>query len=687
MFAGGIADKLGNRYEAKWLVLQLLAVIGGRAQSLRYEGISTDFQGFEFAVRRQDVVEWHQTKVSNPNGNWTLAALRREGVLSAFKSRLDADLINRCVFVSEDPAKDVATLAEKSKIASSPREYLDSLGNEHAEKFNDLLTAWEVDSAIAFSWLKRCEFRAESKSAIEAAIIAFSDLYFANPSNIAFELLREFLEVRFNKDITTEIARSTIRSERKLTLKDWSLDPTLRERLSEETDAYLGTYIPFGAGGSTIPRIEPCRLIDLVGNPTGPDVILLTGIAGAGKSGVIREFIGQLNELDIPCLAFRIDQHLDCLSPTMLGKAVTGREESPVSTLKGLAPERTSVLIVDQVDAVSEVSGRNGIVKQAVLRLVDHVRNFGSIKLIIACRTFDLESDERLKALKETHGVTHVDVTLLDWKSDVEPLLVSKSVDVVRFSEKQRDLLCLPLNLSLFLETCDHAEPLFVSRNDLFARLLEKKGRSIRADRQLTWDLFAPLSKLAEWMSTQQKLDAPEDILAGFGGALDILASEGLIVRSRKQINFFHESFFDYIYARTFASREQSLESLLMSAEQHLFRRTQARQILETLRQIDVSRYLRELRTTLSSRDVRYHIKVAIAQWLGSLSDPLNDEKDIILALSGNPRQDRSPLFCATRFSQPPAGSTCFSKAVGYRITCLEKILNEGTPYYGGSVL
>lgn len=643
MFTGGIADKLGNRYEAKWLVRQLLAVIGGGAQSLRYEGISPNFKGFEFALRRKGTTEWHQTKVGNPHGNWTLSALKREGVLLAFKDRLAADEQSLCIFVSQDTAKDAGTLAEKSKIASSAEEYVESLGEGHQNKFRELVEIWEVNTDKAFSWLKRCDFRTESTSSIEASLTSFSDLYFSNPSNAAFEILREFLETHFNQDISTESVRNWLRSERKLALKDWSLDSTLTERLAEETAAYLATYIPFGAGGSAIPRSETCRLVDLVGDPLGPDVILLTGVAGSGKSGVIREFIGQLDELGVPHLAFRIDQHLDCTSPTMLGRAITGREESPASTLKGLRPEEITVLIVDQIDAVSEVSGRNGIVKQAVLRLVDHVRNFGSIKLVIACRTFDLESDARLKALKEAHRVAHVNVELLEWQRDVEPILALTSVDVSSFSEKQRGLLCLPLNLALFLETCESGETEFASRNDLFARLLETKGRSIRVNRALTWELIGPLSILAEWMSEQQKLDAPGDILVDFPGAIDILRSEGLIVQSRRQINFFHESFFDYVYARTFAGRSQSLESLLKSSEQHLFRRTQARQILETLRQIDVPRYLRELRSILASDGVRYHIKVAIAQWLGSVPDPLHEEKDIVLALEGIPETGPFP--------------------------------------------
>jgi hypothetical protein len=633
VFAGGIADKLGNRYEAKWLVRQLLDVIGGKAQSLRFEGITPSFSGFEFAVCKNDIVQWHQTKINSPNGNWTIPALDREGVLAAFKRRLETNDADLCLFVSQDPAKDIRSLTDKAKIATSADEFRDALGDGHAEKFKELQRIWAVDDAIAFSWLRRSEFRTESQSTIESVIETYSDFYFLKAGDSAFAILREFLEVRINAKITTETARSTLRSEAKLVLKDWSLDPTLKERLSTETTNYLSTYIPFGVGGARIPRTEASQLLSLLGKPLRPSVVLLTGVAGSGKSGVIREFIGALSEREVPHLAIRIDQHLDCSSPKSLGKAVTEREESPVATLKGVAPDQLSVLIVDQVDAVSEVSGRNGRVKQAVLRLIDDVRNLSSVVLVIACRTFDLESDQRLKTLKEGYGVAHIDVQVLKWDTNVKPLLLSRSIEVSNFTEKQRELLCLPLNLAIFLEVSDGTEPQFASRNDLFARLLERKSRATRADRYVSWEISAPLSQLAEWMSEQQRLDAPEDVLSQFSGAVDILSSEGIIVRSRGYINFFHESFFDYVYARTFASRSQSLDVLLNASEQHLFRRTQVRQILETLRQVDLPRYLRELQSVIAGINVRYHIKVAIAQWLGSLLNPLNEEKDTILAL------------------------------------------------------
>lgn len=677
MFKGGIADKLGNRYEAKWLVRQLLDVIGDKAQWLRYEGISSDFCGFEFAVGKGNVIEWYQAKINRPNGNWTLLSLKNENVLSAFKRCLNADYRNHCIFVSQDPAKDISALAEKAKIASSAEEFEESLGRGHATKLDELCEIWDVKTEIAFLWLQRCYFSTESQLAIESLISAFAELYFYE-SHTAFAVLREFLEVRINRQISTENARHDIRSEGKLKFKDWSLDPSLRERLATATTEYLQTYIPFGAGGSTILRVEAQSLLELVLDPAGPRVILLTGEAGSGKSGVIRRFIDQLKERDILYLAFRVDHHLNCSSPKTLGKTITDRDECPTSTLKGLAPNQTSVLIVDQLDAVSEVSGRNGLVKQTVLRFVDNVRSFGSIRLVLACRTFDLDSDERLKALKNDSGIKHVNVPLLAWKDSVEPFLISRSVDVNQLSEKQRDLLRLPLNLSIFLEIYDVTQPLFTSPNDLFARLLEKKGRSIRVGRLLTWELIGPLAKLAEWMSEQQRLEAPEDTIAGFAGALDVLASEGLIVRSRRHINFFHESFFDYIYARTFYIHQQSLESLLLSSEQHLFRRTQTRQILVMLRQDNRPRYVRELREVLNSKHIRYHIKVVVAQWLGSLADPLQDEQNIIDSLDSI--HESFPLLVRYAFLASPGW---FDKLYrdGWILTNLVGDIPERTEY------
>jgi hypothetical protein len=492
---------------------------------------------------------------------------------------------------------------------------------------------WSADDGNVYDWLKRSIFRIESQPSIEGITDTYCDFYFDHSTKNGFEALRDFLERRLNTEINTDTARSEIRTEGKLKLKDYALDATLPQRMRDATASYLDTYTPFGAGNEVIPRQEAEQLAAKCLDSNGPTVLLLTGVAGAGKSGVVRELIARLSFGSAPHLAFRVDHHLDCKSPQSFGKAITNREESPVATLKGTSADRRSVLIVDQVDAVSEISGRNGATKQAVLRLVDDARNFGNVVVVICCRTFDLENDERLKALKDSHGVEHIDVQLLDWEANVKPLLTSKAIASDLFSESQIELLRLPLNLALFIETYDPKSPFFTSRSELFRRLLEKKRISIEADSSINWGLIQPISRLAEWMSEQQRLDAPETILSPFARALSILPSEGLIVRSKGNINFFHESFFDYIYALTFSERDLSLEALLLQTEQHLFRRTQVRQILENLRQSDRARYLRELCSVFGNTKVRYHIQVAVAQWLGSQADPWPEERDILLSI------------------------------------------------------
>jgi len=323
---------------------------------------------------------------------------------------------------------------------------------------------------------------------------------------------------------------------------------------------------------------------------------------------------------------------LNCSTREELGKKLTGREESPVSTLKGVSPDKQTVLIIDQVDAVSEVSGRDGQIKEVIFRMIADAHNFGDVRVIIVCRTFDLESDARFKGLKSKNKTRQIDVPLLDWKTEVEPLLTEKGITVNVLSERQRELLQLPVNLAIFLEIGDN-KLTFESRSALLRKLVEKKQRVIENRKPFpSWALLKPLTTMCKWMSQHQQLHAPESVLDDCAGAINILRSEGLIVSSSKKINFFHESFFDYIYARAFVNNNQSLLELLLSTEQHLFRRTQIRQILDSLRQDDPGRCLRELSSVLSNTKVRFHIKTAISQWLSSIEKPTLREFDVIIA-------------------------------------------------------
>src|SRR3546814_3292369 len=65
MHKGGIADKVGNRYEARWLTHQLLGLLDGTVQSITIEALGDDEQGFEFSLMRAGRSEEHTSELQS----------------------------------------------------------------------------------------------------------------------------------------------------------------------------------------------------------------------------------------------------------------------------------------------------------------------------------------------------------------------------------------------------------------------------------------------------------------------------------------------------------------------------------------------------------------------------------------------------------------------------------------------
>jgi hypothetical protein len=70
---GGAAAKAGIRYERQWVVLALLDVLDGAAQSVQPEVKGDD--RIDFLVVEEGGQVWHQVKHRPSGGHWTIAAL------------------------------------------------------------------------------------------------------------------------------------------------------------------------------------------------------------------------------------------------------------------------------------------------------------------------------------------------------------------------------------------------------------------------------------------------------------------------------------------------------------------------------------------------------------------------------------------------------------------------------------
>lgn len=655
-FPGGIAGKLGDRFEAKWAVKKLFEVLLGDADALQFEFIDPTNYGVEFWTSRNGQKEWYQAKRQNSQGNWTIGRLEKEGVLTTALVKLSESDNSKFFFVSETPATELGPLARRAALVETGGdEFLNCLTEDERNGYLPALNrTWHTTTDQTWCYLRRLCVLVESEVNLDTDIRLLGAHVFSDSPDGFFPILRDYLENNYNRELTSEVIRREI-IEAGVLSPSISFDPTIRERIALANQRYLASYTPFGVGGAVIPRSEAKEILELLDADDGPSIILLTGNAGTGKSGVVREVLKGFEDCGTIHMAFRVDQYLGTDSSQTLGQKLYDRRENPVVTLESLTPAGTAILLIDQIDAISEVSGRAGPIRDVIFELIRFVKASRKVRLIAACRSYDLSNDRALLELEKEHRVRRIEIKLLDWTSEVEPLLRDKEIQIERISPKQRELLNLPLNLALFLDVAESGERnlQFQSTADLFARLVEKKQRTIRERGYPGFTLMAALSELAAFMSRDQSLDAPASALDKFPDALDLLATEGLVTYLNGRVNFFHESLFDYAFARGFVTERRSLLALLKADEQHLFRRTQVRQILAMYRQVGPLRlYLEQLRDLLTSPAVRYHLKDAVARWLGSLHEPSEAELDVILILD-IPNQRMPALVRLALYPQP----------------------------------
>jgi hypothetical protein len=90
---GGYAEKLGNRYEGRWVVRQALRLLNEAIRSITAEAVGDDEAGVDLWIERKDGVrEAQQCKVGNAeNPDLSMAALNQKGILHYLRRQLEPE--------------------------------------------------------------------------------------------------------------------------------------------------------------------------------------------------------------------------------------------------------------------------------------------------------------------------------------------------------------------------------------------------------------------------------------------------------------------------------------------------------------------------------------------------------------------------------------------------------------------
>jgi len=611
-------------YEALWTARSLAQLLNDEVAAVFLE--PPDGTGIEFTVERIDESrEYHQSK-TRADGRWTLANLSRVGVLAAISKRTSDG--SDFVFVSSAPVLgEVRDLANLAKKATTLAEYYELLDESDRDLFEDALKRLALVPEAAWRALSHVSFRHGDegmlREQVEARLTALVD---GDPASTIASMVEYSLTATHRR-----LTSTTVWSELGLVRRSWDRDPHVRTALSYVRDRYLADSAKEVIAGSQLERGEVASLVDRLSDAEGPRRILVAGSAGRGKSVVLAQTVRHLEANGALVLPFRLDQVDLAAQPEVVGRGL-GLPGSPTRVLGALAAGDPAVIVIDQLDAVSQVSGRDPQYYTCVETMLRDVDAFPNLRVLLACRDFDLDNDPRLRLLRQRADTTIVQLEGFN-NDQVDFVLNELGLRRDQFTQRQQNLLSNPLHLQLLASAPSSS---FAGVQDLYQGAWESKRRALR-DRAPHW--IQIIDALCDAINAGRSLSVPRDALEDWSPEVDAMLSEHVLVETaERRVRFFHEGFFDFAFAKRFAGRGEALVRYLRSTKQDLFHRSQTRQILAYRREVDRERYLRDLADVLGSPDIRFHLKALVVAWLGSPGlDPSADEWAILGELLAEP--------------------------------------------------
>jgi hypothetical protein len=625
--AGGPGAKLGVTFEGLWTARTLARLLLEEIAAVHLE--PPRGQGIEFTVENLNGTREHHQCKTRSNRPWSIRDLKFGGVLAALVERTGNG--DQFVFASSMPCKDIEGLTDLARKAESFDEFNAALGGDRADRFRLLCQDFGLPEAEGWARLQRSDFRHQDARSIQ------QDAEHLLASAITGDAARAVGDLFAYSIVQTSrrVTAAGLWADVAFTRRGLQRDPGLLATIGRLRERYLEAALADAIAGHHFIRPEVDEIVTSMANTGGVARTVLVADAGVGKSVALSQVVRALQARSVLCLPLRLDRIKLDLEPEIVGQRL-GLGGSPGTVLGGVAAGDRAVLVIDQLDAISQVSGRNPEYLACIESILREVEAFPNVGVILACRQFDLDADPRLGALKSLPEANVVELAGLR-PTEIDEVLRHVGVDPAAVSAEQRTVLASPLHLRMF---ADAPSSSFRSAIDLYERVWETKRRTSAAAAPHALEIVDALCVAA---AQRRRLFVPSAVLGRWDLEVEALLSEGLLVRSDDgEIGFFHEGFFDFMAAKTMSAHDVRLIDFLASTHQDLFHRSQTRQILAYRRDKDRFAYLRDIGDLLGSSSVRFHLKSMATDWLQTVADPSAEEWEVIRPLLDH---TEGPLF------------------------------------------
>ena len=358
-------------------------------------------------------------------------------------------------------------------------------------------------------------------------------------------------------------------------------------------------------------------------------VTALLGGPGEGKSAILARLGARLRSEDVVLLAIKADQVPSTVASLSELDSWMNCGLPIGEALRRLANDHRVVLLIDQLDALSELMDQRTERLTTLVQLINSVRGVPSLHILVSCREFDFQHDVRFSTLE----AEEVSLSRLEWEH-VEPLVSAHGFDTPGWSEGVRDVLLTPQHLGMFLDyfSDEDSLPLFENYQGLLSRILEKRLSNKHGARALN-----VAESLALTMAEKEELWIARSLFeTQFRSELKHLEQEGFLIRSSNElsISFRHQTVFDFLRARAFLTRDQSLaEYVVDHKQQSLFVRPVLWSTLNYLRASDRASYWDQFLALWHREGLRAHVHDLLVNFLGQLSHPDDREAQVLFAL------------------------------------------------------
>ncbi|GBF18013.1 hypothetical protein C21_00169 [Arenibacter sp. NBRC 103722] len=437
------------------------------------------------------------------------------------------------------------------------------------------------------------------------------------------------------------------------------LDKKLRPTLSYEEAHTLAlsassdlndVHAHFGTQSSThLDRPETQQIFNWVLSDLQPKqkgLAVLEANAGLGKTVIFRDVCQLLLKNDIPVLAIKADRYYAENRVSLEEKLFQKKDVAIKDVVSALKENHHKIVVlIDQLDALSQTLSTHRDFLLTYNRLISDLVRMRGVRVLISVRTFDLNYDADLSTYKSAVYKNFVLGPLP--KDSVRKILAE--YDIKSPSDTFLDLLGTPNHLNTFCKlsatASDHTDQL-KSLNDLHNALWN--DLMVMANKR-SLQLKTLLYRVAQTMYERERITVPNLFRDEFNNELDFLGSKDILLEDTSGLHFFHQTFYDFIFAKQFVERGASLMSYLQQHGQSLYVRPVVKMVVEYLRLYNPKLYIHTLKQIVSKSKYRFHIKLLMINSLGLVDTPSDMEKKFVYKVILRKLNYLDAFLCAVR--------------------------------------